>query len=587
MPFPKGKTGPQGLAEDDKMKIGKFFLKDEISWQAPGRKDKVIVRHKDDKGKKVKIEYQARYMLMSLGEAYNLFNKEDDMPTCSLSKFCELRPKHVLLFDKIPHNVCVCAYHENIRLMLIALKSHTSPEIPCDMSSFVDAIVCNSNSKECMTGACGDCARNVHLYKPKISDPDTSSITYSQWQDGEKVEIPATIEDALHELQRMVPSFLVHVYVKRAQASFFENVKESVDGVRVAVQVDFSENAALVHQNEIQSAHWAHKQATLFTSYAWVDKDVSESVVIVSDDLHHTKLSVHAFMSDILGSIKEKYPEVREFDIFSDGASSQFKQRFLFSNLFNWEEEFDVRIRWHFFATSHGKGVVDGLGGTVKRAVWRYVKSGKRPVVSPEAFSQVARERNPGISVRYIPASKIQLNKQNLEKLWSETVPVPNTHKLHSIQPHGPYHLFVGDTSHATKSRVQIRTGFDDDVATDDDEDVEMVDTEVGNDEGDTEGQLHSDDQGKEKDLNLGDWVVVLYDQTHYPGQITSFVDQEPRIQVKVMHQSGSGSRKFWKWPEGKSDEVFYFTENVVHKIGLPIPTTQRANTFTFDQDIV
>ena len=38
---------------------------------------------------------------------------------------------------------------------------------------------------------------------------------------------------------------------------------------------------------------------------------------------------------------------------------------------------------------------------------------------------------------------------------------------------------------------------------------------------------------------------------------------------------------------EGKSDEVFYFTENVVHKIGLPIPTTQRANTFTFDQDIV
>lgn len=40
------------------------------------------------------------------------------------------------------------------------------------------------------------------------------------------------------------------------------------------------------------------------------------------------------------------------------------------------------------------------------------------------------------------------------------------------------------------------------------------------------------------------------------------------------------------KWPEGKSDEVFYFTENVVHKIGLPIPTTQRANTFTFDQDI-
>ena len=33
-----------------------------------------------------------------------------------------------------------------------------------------------------------------------------------------------------------------------------------------------------------------------------------------------------------------------------------------------------------------------------------------------------------------------------------------------------------------------------------------------------TEGLLHSDDQVKEKDLNLGDWVVVVFDQTRYPG---------------------------------------------------------------------
>ena len=83
------------------------------------------------------------------------------------------------------------------------------------------------DSKKCMTHTCEDCACNAHLYKPKISDANSSSITYFQWQDGEKVEIPATTEDALHELQWMVPSFLVHVYEKRAQASFFENVKES------------------------------------------------------------------------------------------------------------------------------------------------------------------------------------------------------------------------------------------------------------------------------------------------------------------------------------------------------------------------
>jgi len=40
------------------------------------------------------------------------------------------------------------------------------------------------------------------------------------------------------------------------------------------------------------------------------------------------------------------------------------------------EQDHGVKIWWNFFATSHGKGPVDGLGGSVKRSVWRHVKSG-------------------------------------------------------------------------------------------------------------------------------------------------------------------------------------------------------------------
>ena len=32
----------------------------------------------------------------------------------------------------------------------------------------------------------------------------------------------------------------------------------------VVLQLDFSENASLLQQNEIQSAHWTHKQVTVF-----------------------------------------------------------------------------------------------------------------------------------------------------------------------------------------------------------------------------------------------------------------------------------------------------------------------------------
>lgn len=33
-----------------------------------------------------------------------------------------------------------------------------------------------------------------------------------------------------------------------------------------------------------------------------------------------------------------------------------------------------LRIKWPFFATSHGKGVIDGLGETVKRMVFTLCK---------------------------------------------------------------------------------------------------------------------------------------------------------------------------------------------------------------------
>ena len=40
-------------------------------------------------------------------------------------------------------------------------------------------------------------------------------------------------------------------------------------------------------------------------------------------------------------------------------------------NLCNHESDFGMPAEWHFFATSHGKGPCDGIGGTVKRLATR------------------------------------------------------------------------------------------------------------------------------------------------------------------------------------------------------------------------
>ena len=47
------------------------------------------------------------------------------------------------------------------------------------------------------------------------------------------------------------------------------------------VQVDFAENYAIIHQDEIQSAHWNHNQVTIFTVCAHVGKGKVEFLAIV------------------------------------------------------------------------------------------------------------------------------------------------------------------------------------------------------------------------------------------------------------------------------------------------------------------
>ena len=76
-------------------------------------------------------------MLMSLKEAYHLFLEEMKDEVIGLSKFCSLRPTHIKLFEQIPHNVCVCEYHENIRLLLSVLENNSRGIIGETPSFFV------------------------------------------------------------------------------------------------------------------------------------------------------------------------------------------------------------------------------------------------------------------------------------------------------------------------------------------------------------------------------------------------------------------------------------------------------------------
>ena len=69
--------------------------------------------------------------------------------------------------------------------------------------------------------------------------------------------------------------------------------------------------------------------------------------------------------------------------IWSDGPSSEFKNRFMVYLLQHLSRKYNKPFTWKYFATSHGKGVVDGVGGRAKSIVRMAMmsKGSESPVV--------------------------------------------------------------------------------------------------------------------------------------------------------------------------------------------------------------
>ena len=118
-------------------------------------------------------------------------------------------------------------------------------------------------------------------------------MTYQQWQtnDGkvEKVTINSTVLAAFNEMKKKLKDFLLHSYIKCKQSAHMDSLKAKCDTQDIVLQVNFSENAIIASQHEIQSAHWNHGQAILFTAHAWVNECENQSFAIISDELTHTK----------------------------------------------------------------------------------------------------------------------------------------------------------------------------------------------------------------------------------------------------------------------------------------------------------
>ena len=454
-PLPSNPASSNKLSDEVLQRVINFYQSQDICWTAPGRKDYIMVRRLDG----TKVKEQRRYLVTTVGETHALYEKEYPDDKIGLSKFKSLRPEYVLLKDKMPHNVCVCSYHENINL---ALQGLHHPGFPAHHIELLQQVACNVTDESCMSGQCDACRQRSSpeaLSQNLDEDQLSEACKWYQWsrtENGtEKVIRSGTVWDVIQLLSEKLPAFKKHSFIKNQQADFFKKLKTSLRPNHAIIQLDFSENATIHTQDETQSGHWTHPQATLFTSVAWTP-DGTFSWGVISDLLSHDKYAAATYIETILDSLQSKMEtQLEEVDIISDGAAQHFKQKYMMAFISSLLESRGITVNWHFFATSHGKGAVDGIGGTVKRAVHSAIMTRQYHVQNAQQYAECAQAVTEATTVIYIPSKTIENNKSQLDQTWKDVAAVPAIQSVHCIRTLTPGRVSV--SSHSQKEGTEFQ----------------------------------------------------------------------------------------------------------------------------------
>lgn len=155
--------------------------------------------------------------------------------------------------------------------------------------------------------------------------------------------------------------------------------------------------------------------------------------VISTDNTKHTKNEIACYMYKVISKLP---PTAKTLKIWSDGPNNQFKNKYTAALLKFFENYFKIKIFWNFFATSHGKGSVDGIGATVKKRVKRLVKSRKVIVNCSKDFVDAFNSEKSVIDVIDMPEDEATqiFNDLKLHDVFNFAPAIPNVFSYHQLQ---------------------------------------------------------------------------------------------------------------------------------------------------------
>ncbi|KAJ8671084.1 hypothetical protein QAD02_002343 [Eretmocerus hayati] len=420
-----------------------FYEDDDNSRIMPGMKDTKCVKDKDN----VKVFVQKRLVLYNIRELYLKFKDSHPDVKVGMTKFAENRPVHcVLAGSSGTHSVCVCVYHQNVKLMLqgLDISSFTSKQLN-DYKDCIASIVCKDPTDKCYLNECKACPTIESFKKNLLSLFDQSHMThvkFQSWTTTDRCSLQTRIvpyHDYVDELAALLLKLKTHSFTAKKQSSFFQFLKESLTEGVFLLSLDFAENYAFMAQDAAQAFHYNNDQCSVITVVVYYLKDSKlchQSLVILSDNLVHDSVAVHCVQKIVTDWIKSNFALARKIIYFTDGASQHFKNKYNFSNLKHHKRDFSLDAEWHFHATAHGKNACDGLGATVKSNARRasLQRSSEDQILTPHQLFTWAREKFENIKIFYSTKKDYEKAKIVLEERYEFAKTVPGTLSYHSVK---------------------------------------------------------------------------------------------------------------------------------------------------------
>lgn len=230
-----------------------------------------------------------------------------------------------------------------------------------------------------------------------------------------------------------------------------------VDG-EFLVMADFSENYTFIIQDAVQGYHWNNDQATVHPFVIYYRDNAasvkSESFVVISEIMKHDSIAVHVFIAKLIDFMKNRFSTVRKIIYVSDGAGSQYKNKYNFANICHHKSDFGIECEWHFHATSHGKCACDAIGGTTKRmTAVASLRRNSDPINTPLKMFEFLNTKTTEISFSYASTTDFEAAQAQLNERYGFVKQIPGTQKFHCFIPESEESMVVKLYSHSPESK--------------------------------------------------------------------------------------------------------------------------------------